>query len=322
MISVIIPCYNNKDTIANLVESLVSDPDFTRDDEVLVIDDCSSDSSPDVARAQGAKIISLEKNSGPSVARNRGVQEAKNDILFFLDSDTLLEPGAIAAVKDHFTYDQAIPCVNGWCSTVPITSGIGQEYKGLVEYSWTAELPEGKEGISCFNTRVGAIKKQIFDEVGGFNSSYRKAEVEDYEFSYRVIQKYGICLDKRIRVKHDFPGIWGTIKAYWSRSGKWVELFFKRKAFDKGGTSVGNGFGHLLGAVLPIVFILGFWESHYWWLSFLLTMAFFYTFRYFFFVVLKERGLGFLGISTLLHILYSLVIITSASLALIRQIFK
>jgi len=321
-LSIIIPCYNAASTIESLVDSVLRDSCFKHEDELLVIDDCSTDTSPDLARAKGAKVVLMNQNSGPSAARNRGAQEAKNDILFFLDSDTFLESGSIKAVKEHFRQSNSTPCVNGWCSMTPISPGIGQAYKGLVEYSWHMEFFKKEGNISCFNTRVGALLRQAFVDTGGFSTAYLKAEVEDYEFSYRLIKKYTISLNKKICVRHDFPGIAGTIKDYWSRAGKWMELFFNRRSFDNGGTSASNGLGHLIGALFPMVSLLIFFEPLFLLLSLFFVAAFLFLFKNFFSLVLKEKGIKFLLFCVLLHLFYSQVIFVSASLGFFRAIFK
>jgi|GEM_PF-384605 len=321
-VSVIIPCYNAEKTIGNLVESIVSDANWRDDDEVIVVDDCSTDGSLAESGGKGAIVVSLDRNSGPSVARNEGVRAAKNDILFFMDADTLLEPGSISAVKDHYAKENFSSCVNGRCSVIPIDPGIGEAYKGLVEYSWHEQIIQEGSPISCFNTRAGALTRQAFLDAGGFDSKYRKAEVEDYEFSYRLIKKHEILLDSRIQVRHQFPGILKTVKDYWNRTGKWVELFFERKRFDSGGTSAGNGLGHIIGGLFPFVFLLGIWETVFLAPSLLLLGIFFWLFRDFFALVYRKKGIPFLTVSVMLHLLYSVVILSSAGLSFLSLFFR
>lgn len=85
-VSAIIAAYNEQDTIADVVRSAEGHPLV---DEIIVVDDGSSDATVERARTTSAKVISLEKNSGKAAAMNRGVQAARNHTILFLDADIL-----------------------------------------------------------------------------------------------------------------------------------------------------------------------------------------------------------------------------------------
>lgn len=101
MISVIIPIYNSEQY---LEESLASAFGQTYSDvEYILVDDCGTDRSMDIARRmaeesprrRNIRIISHENNRGASAARNTGVLEARGEYLFFLDSDDLITPDCL-----------------------------------------------------------------------------------------------------------------------------------------------------------------------------------------------------------------------------------
>lgn len=95
-ISAVIPVYNAEKYIEEAVNSLFNQSLSTFIDEVIIIDDCSNDSSPEII-INLAKIykkikpIFLEKNSGVSRARNLGLQLARSEWILFLDADDLLD---------------------------------------------------------------------------------------------------------------------------------------------------------------------------------------------------------------------------------------
>jgi len=93
-VSVIIPCYNYAYLIGDTINSIKKQT--YENWECIVIDDGSTDNTKDVIQ-QFSKDDSrikyiYQKNSGPTVARNLGVNNAKGDFIQFLDSDDLLEP--------------------------------------------------------------------------------------------------------------------------------------------------------------------------------------------------------------------------------------
>jgi glycosyltransferase involved in cell wall biosynthesis len=83
-ISVVVPAYNEACRIGAVLRSLVNCPSV---DEILVIDDGSTDGTADVARTFNVQVISLPENRGKAAALDEGVRRAKNRDLLFLDAD-------------------------------------------------------------------------------------------------------------------------------------------------------------------------------------------------------------------------------------------
>lgn len=91
-ISVVIPVRNGEAFLAEAIRSaLHQDP---RPSEVIVVDDGSTDSSADVARALGVTVIG-QPPLGPGAARNRGADHAASELVAFLDGDDLMSPGRL-----------------------------------------------------------------------------------------------------------------------------------------------------------------------------------------------------------------------------------
>ncbi len=83
---VVVPAYNNSETVGDTVRALTQDP---RVDEVIVVDDGSTDATAAQAAAAGAKVIRLPKNSGKHAALTRGMSDASDaDIFLMVDADT------------------------------------------------------------------------------------------------------------------------------------------------------------------------------------------------------------------------------------------
>jgi glycosyltransferase involved in cell wall biosynthesis/nucleoside phosphorylase len=86
-VSVVIPVYSREHTIKRAIDSVLAQS--YQADEVIVVDDDSTDRTFSLLKGYGRKIkiISLSKNAGPSKARNEGVRFARNEWIAFLDSD-------------------------------------------------------------------------------------------------------------------------------------------------------------------------------------------------------------------------------------------
>ena len=98
MISVIIPNYNCKPLLGRCINSVRRQTH--RDWECIVVDDASTDGSREelekiVAQDKRFTLICKDSNGGLPAARNTGMEHAKSDALFFLDSDDWIEPNAL-----------------------------------------------------------------------------------------------------------------------------------------------------------------------------------------------------------------------------------
>ncbi|MEE9415800.1 MAG: glycosyltransferase family A protein, partial [Acidimicrobiales bacterium] len=98
-VSVIIPVFNRVDRLGEAVESVLSQDASV---EVVIVDDCSTDGSAELARQIAAArsqvmVSSLTPNKGPAAARNRGLKLATSEFVSFLDSDDLMTAGRLKA---------------------------------------------------------------------------------------------------------------------------------------------------------------------------------------------------------------------------------
>src|SRR5690606_14782120 len=85
-VSAVVPAHNEEQTIAGVVNVLLKHPMI---DEVIVVDDGSSDATAERARAAGATVLVMPENGGKAAAMSRGVRAARNDIIFFSDADLI-----------------------------------------------------------------------------------------------------------------------------------------------------------------------------------------------------------------------------------------
>jgi len=98
LVSIITPSYNSLRFISQTIESVLSQT--YKNWEMIIVDDVSPDNSNEIIeeyikKDSRIKLIKLEKNSGPAVARNRAIEEAKGRYIAFLDADDLWHPNKL-----------------------------------------------------------------------------------------------------------------------------------------------------------------------------------------------------------------------------------
>ena len=103
LVSVIIPNYNGDRFIERCIQSVISQS--YENWEMIVVDDCSMDSSKDLIQKYVEELdqitaIFLEENSGPAVARNKGIELAKGRFIAFLDNDDYWLPEKLKVQVD------------------------------------------------------------------------------------------------------------------------------------------------------------------------------------------------------------------------------
>jgi glycosyltransferase involved in cell wall biosynthesis len=123
-LSVIIPCYNAEPFVAQTIRSVLEQ---TRPpDEIIVVDDGSTDGSVEVVRQFGDRVRLLTgRNGGASPTRNKGLDHATGDALMFLDADDVLGPTALEALTDALRPGAIAACL--WYRLDYEGGGVGPE---------------------------------------------------------------------------------------------------------------------------------------------------------------------------------------------------
>ena len=159
LVSVVIPVHNGARFVAEAVNSVLRQTYAPI--EVLVVDDGSTDATPDVvARFPGVRCLA-QANAGPAAARNRGIEASTGAFVTFCDSDDRFLPTKVAAQVAHLEAHPELGCVL-----------VGHEtfYEaGVPRAPW--EQDEG-------GTQPQSVlaRRAVLDAVGGFDPTFRFAE--------------------------------------------------------------------------------------------------------------------------------------------------
>jgi len=198
-ISIVVPVYNNVRDLQECLSAFKSScfPDF----EVIVVDDGSTDGLSSVAAREGVRVLRLNKNSGVSAARNYGARHAQGDILFFVDADVVVAPGAVHRVAKAFKDHPDVAAVFGSYDARPRAEGVVSQYRNLLHHF---VHQNGNSEASTFWGGCGAIRRSMFVEIGGFDEKrFRGPSIEDIDLGYRLKQAgYRILLDKSLQGTH------------------------------------------------------------------------------------------------------------------------
>ncbi|HVA80763.1 MAG TPA: glycosyltransferase family 2 protein, partial [Candidatus Binataceae bacterium] len=172
--SVIIPAYNCAATIAEAIDSVIAQQ--AEGVEIIVVDDGSTDSTPDVLRGFGNRITAVRQdNAGAAMARNKAVSLSHGKYLAFLDADDvwlpgrlartveLLErkPGAVMAFGDYICVDHSRT------RSERVSAGRAPTHQDLLRHSWSI-LPSAV-----------TMRRTAFAAVGGFSEGFQGCGGED-----------------------------------------------------------------------------------------------------------------------------------------------
>jgi len=176
IISIITPCLNRVEFIAEAVES-VRQQDYP-DVEHIVIDGGSTDGT--LERLAG--YPRLQVHSGPDQgiydALNKGIHLAQGEVVGFLNSDDLYEPHIFGEIGETFEKNPGVEAVVGGASIFYHDSQL--ERKTLAEFPCVPQhelLARATQGAPIFNAWF--FRTRLLDELGGFDAHYRYAADRD-----------------------------------------------------------------------------------------------------------------------------------------------
>ncbi len=152
-------------------------------------------------------VHSTSCRAGPGAARNLGAAHASGDLLLFLDADVAVHVDTISHLVDVFTEDPELDAVIGSYDDEPSETNFLSLFKNLIHHH---THQTSRADASTFWGACGAIRREVFEAIGGFNEHCRSptpdacpGTLEDVELGYRLKRcGYRIRLAKDVQVKH------------------------------------------------------------------------------------------------------------------------
>jgi glycosyltransferase involved in cell wall biosynthesis len=179
-VSVVIPCYNHGRFLATCIESVLAQSAAAA--QVIVVDDGSTDSTPDVAGTFAGQITWVtQPNQGLSAARNAGLARATGEFIHFLDADDYLHPDflkkGLAALARH---PEAAVAYSGYCF-VDTGGGVQRTVPALPAPDDAFHLLLSGNPWPC---HALLLRSAAVNQAGRFDPGLRSCE--DWDFWLRI----------------------------------------------------------------------------------------------------------------------------------------
>jgi GT2 family glycosyltransferase len=305
-LSVIVPVNNGGESFKRCLDALIVS--VRSADEIIIVDDASTDASAATARDAGMQVISVRgQHRGPAFARNRGAQEAHGDILVFLDADVVVHKDTLARIAGYFIENSEVAAVFGSYDDNPPERSIVSLYKNL-QHHYVHQY--SNQVSSTFWAGCGAIRRNIFESVGGFNEKYARPSIEDIELGRRLNHAgYQVWLCPDIQVSH--LKIWtfiGWLKSdIFDRAIPWSRLILREGTLN---TDLNLNWQNRLSAIVAwafvLCFVMGFFLPLLWIISGCCMVAIVTINRNMYRLFTHKGGFFFAIAAVFFHFLYSL----------------
>lgn len=183
-VSVVIPCYNNAETILRAIDSVRGQT--VKVAEVIVVDDGSTDGSAGLVEAQRPGVVVLRQpNAGSAAARNRGMKHSRGDFIALLDADDVWLPHRLEMQLPILQKEPTagLACGNiRWLSdgtpTLPVAARRSDyRLRSAAEVLCNHQVP----------TSTVLLRREVLDTVGFMDESLRTSQ--DTEYFFRIVAK-------------------------------------------------------------------------------------------------------------------------------------
>ncbi len=221
--SVVVPAHDAAPVLRRCLEAIASSQGVAF--ECIVVDDASNDATGEIARAWGARTLGTgNRPVGPGQARNLGAHAARAPLVCFVDADVVVRRDTLAQMVALFDEDPGLAAAFGSYDDQPHAPGVLSQYRNLLHHF---VHQHARDEASTFWAGCGAVRRQLFLSLGGFDPAYDRPSIEDIELGYRIVASgHRIRLAKHVQVTHlKRWTFWGILKTdVRDRAAPWTAL--------------------------------------------------------------------------------------------------
>lgn len=212
LVSIIIPAYNEEEVIEKCIKSLKEQT--YKKIEIIFVDDGSTDQTLNIVRKFKGIIILEQNHKGPGNARNFGAKQSKGEILSFVDADMTFDKEFIKELIKPIIYENEIGSIDG------VQIALNQE--NIWSRCWGRYFAERK---SEYGWIFRAIRKDEFEEMGGFNPSLGYADDRTFFIKFNARSKRvkeAVCYHKNAESLNEV--FWQSVWIGSSTDKRWIKI--------------------------------------------------------------------------------------------------
>lgn len=219
-VSVVVPAYNAAQTLPACMQALARQTQPPN--EIIVVDDGSTDATARVATEFGARCITIA-HGGPAAARNAGARAAHGQLVLFTDADCEPAPDWVAQLVHPFTN----PYIVGVKGAYRTRQRAGLPRLVQAEFEDKYARMRARTWIDFVDTYSAAYRREVLLTAGGFQEVFPVASVEDVELSFRLAaQGAKLVFRPQAIVWHRHPTTLGLYLRRKARYGFWRALLY------------------------------------------------------------------------------------------------
>ncbi len=203
--SIVIPTYHAQESLKECVGALLDQRVDEQGGEIIVVNDGGDDEicRRVVSLGGGSRVRYLyQENKGPAAARNLGIENAKGDVVLFLDDDSLPTEGWFAATRKAWQRHADADGIGGYVAS-RVSDGLCSRVNADF-FNWFLDAQASGANPRFLSTCNGGYRKSTLMKVGKFDEGFKKASGEDRDLNLKIVREGGkLILDRSIIVYHD-----------------------------------------------------------------------------------------------------------------------
>ena len=255
-VSIIVPVYNRAADLARCLEAITgNDP---APDQVIVVDDGSTDGSDRVAERFGCEVVRSD-HRGASFARNLGARTARHELLIFIDSDVEIGARDIGRMVDTLSEEGVCAAFGVFDPAAKVPNLLG-DYNNLTQHFVFAR--KAGETRLCHTSFFG-VHKAAFLSAGGFDDDWGKAVADDVVLGLRLLRDGCRTLCRNdIKVKHHKSmTMRGFLRSRFFYGYEWARAAYKYRGQVKGSSLTPPDFVNSMRTPVNVLLCSGFATS-------------------------------------------------------------